>query len=638
MARADRIDDDERALVRDALRALGVERFVLAIHDVSFPGRPGEDSGRGSPYSRGARDLLEMVRALGFDGVQLGPQGQTSPGNASPYDGSVFSKSHLSVPLAELAGERYDAILPRDVFEAIVGATPPPKAAGVAAAERAHYAHAFAAHARALAVAAAHMKERAAGGDGRARAIAEDIASFRARAAWLDHDARFETFAQLHGTDDYRAWPEGDRAPSRDRVDAVSATAPATVEAYELAQWVLDREHRVLRETLGALELRLYGDLQVGLSLRDRWRREDLFLPGYLMGAPPSRTNPEGQPWGYPVLDPRTYVGRARGSTAASAPLSFLRARLDKLYAEFDGVRLDHPHGLVCPWVYDSAALDPLAAVQRGARLFESPDEPGHPALAALAIARPDQIDRSGRPYDDGRVRELTEDQIAAYATIVDLVVDAAAAAGRSSSDVLCEILSTCPRPLHEVRVRHGLGRFRVTQKASLTDQTDGYRGENAERADWTMIGNHDTDPLRRVIARWRDAGTTRARADYLATRLEPAAVRRPAFAAEIAANDRRLAVAMLAELFVGPASNVLVFWADLFGEVEAYNTPGVVSPANWTMRVPQDFRAVYGARRREGVAPSLPAALALALRARGLAQGDGAALASALEARGAAT
>ena len=65
-------------LVVAALRALGIERLVLAIHDVSFPSAAAEDVGRGSPYSSGGRAFLDFAASLGFDGIQLGPQGQTS--------------------------------------------------------------------------------------------------------------------------------------------------------------------------------------------------------------------------------------------------------------------------------------------------------------------------------------------------------------------------------------------------------------------------------------------------------------------------------------------------------------------------------------------------------------------------------
>lgn len=587
------------------LRALGIRRFVLAIHDVSFPSAPNEDTGRGSPYSRGADAFLDFVRELGFDGVQLGPQGETSLGNMSPYDGSVFSKSVLSLPVAELAGPRYAGLLTQNVIDDAVGRTPP---SGEPA--RAAYRHAWLAHRAAVVIATARLRVRAAHGDADALALVKDVASFAQAADWLAHDARFEAFATLHRTDDFRHWPAGDRAPTRERIAEVEASANDLLEAYRFGQWALHREHAALRERLAKKGLRLYGDLQIGLSLRDRWMREDLFLPRFAMGAPPSRTNPEGQPWGYPVFDPRKYL-RVDGP-----PLAFARARIAKLWDELDGVRIDHPHGIVCPWVYDCEAREPYAAVRAGARLFESP---GHPLLGELAIVRADQIDPSVPAFHDHHVRALEPEQVDLYARIFDVLVDEAKAHGRTADDVLCEVLSTCPRPIGAVMKRHGLGRFRVTQKADPNDPSDGYRGENAKPNDWTMIGNHDTDPLQRVIDRWETTATIRARADYLATRLEPNAAERPAFAARLANDRRALGTAMLAELFVGPATNVLVFWADLFGEREIYNTPGVERAENWTMRVPSNYREAYAQRLERGEALDIGAALAMARRARGL-------------------
>src|SRR3989442_6530871 len=96
--------------------------------------------------------------------------------------------------------------------------------------------------------------------------------------------------------------------------------------------------------------------------------------------APERRDNPEGQPWGYGVLSPALY-----GAHAAPGPaLAFVRARVGKLLDEFDGLRVDHPHGLIDPWVYAAQHPDPLAAVQARARLVSSPErpEPAHPAIA----------------------------------------------------------------------------------------------------------------------------------------------------------------------------------------------------------------------------------------------------------------
>jgi hypothetical protein len=51
------------------LRALGVRNLVLGIHDPAFPGVPGDDAGRGSPYSQGGQRFFEFAAALGFSGV-----------------------------------------------------------------------------------------------------------------------------------------------------------------------------------------------------------------------------------------------------------------------------------------------------------------------------------------------------------------------------------------------------------------------------------------------------------------------------------------------------------------------------------------------------------------------------------------
>jgi hypothetical protein len=84
--------------------------------------------------------------------------------------------------------------------------------------------------------------------------------------------------------------------------------------------------------------------------------------------------------------------------------------------------------------------------------------------------------------------------------------------------------------------------------------------------------------------------------------------VRQPAF----------LAQAQFADLFAGPARNVMIFFSDLFGIREIYNRPGTVSEENWNLRLPRHYRSVYLERVAVDRAANLPLALSLALRARG--------------------
>lgn len=589
--------------VRAALARLGVERLVLSIHQSSFPASE-DDVGHGAPASRRGLDFLRFAAALGFTGVGLGPAGITTPANRSPYDGTLFSRDPLSISLAPLAGPAWGGLLDPALLEAAVTGRP-------GDGKRVVYGYAHTAQHGLLA--ALHRAAR--GRPDAAPDLPARLEALRDASPWLPAEARFEATAAAVGHDDPTRWP------------AWAPSSPEAAERFELAQLAAAEQHRAFAAEARAQGLALYADAQIGMGHRDRHLYRSLLLPGYAMGAPPSRTNPEGQPWEYPVLDPRQW-----GPDGAAR--RFVERRFDALFAEHDGVRIDHPHGWVCPWVYRAGAPSPLAAVQEGARLFESPDLPDHPDLAAFARVRPEQIERSVPRYDDAWVKWLEPAQIDAFASWMDVLVAAARARGRGPADLLVEVLSTCPRPLAAVLARHGLGRFRVTQKARVAVRDDVYRGDNAHPEDWIMVGNHDTPPLAAVVERLARAGEAGARAGYLAERLTPPGGDRGAVAAHLAEDRRALAEAMLAELFVGPARNVLVFWPDLFGMTEVYNRPGVVSEDNWVLRVPPDFEAEHARAVASGRAPSLPRALALALRARGLDRdAEGAALAARLEA-----
>lgn len=608
---------EHRALVRHALAALGKQRLVCAVHDRSLPARADEDTGVGTLGSQGAGDLFAYLSQEGFDGVQLGPAGRVDDANRSPYDGTVFARSELALAIAPL---RAEGLLDERDREAVS------RAAASDGGTRIGYARAFEAKARLLE--RVHTHWDALGGSRRAE-LDGRLARFReTHAEWLEPDALHRVLALRFGTPDARCWPVElaglhGAAPSEQSLGLLRSLAEehrCSLERHARIQLLALEQHAAARARARSLGLGFYGDLQAGLSLADRWSARGLLLEGYAMGAPPSRTNPEGQPWGYAVLDPRQY---ARGRDDGAA-LAYFSRRVAKIFDEYDALRIDHPHALVCPWVYREHADDPHAAVRAGARLFETPagsTRAGlHPELDALAIARLEQLDLSEAPHGDAWVRSLDEAQVERYAVLVDRCVEIARARGRGAHDVVCEVLSTQPYPLAKVLARHGLGRFRVTQKASEHDPRDVYAPESARAEDWIMVGTHDTPPVWRVAERWLAEGRDTERARWSAARLAPEGEARRATLAWLAGGPERLATAELASLFVSDAANVMVFASDWLGERAVYNEPGTVNEHNWTLRVPRDFARVHAERAARGQALDLPGCLAMALRARGVA------------------
>lgn len=599
-----------RGPIADALATLGIRRLALGIHESAFP-PTALDCGHGSAHAAGAR-FFAFAQRLGFDALQLGPDGQITDGNVSPYDGTAFARNLLRLDPSAFSVDGAVLVEPDEIEPLVRDEPARTDGAEPARARRILERVLDLAHARLLRLPAAHP------------AIAA-FAAFRRQAAdWLDDDALYEVLAERSRCDDPDRLDAAVRAlfgpGAAERRRQVAQNLEAAVQRRALAQWLLDRQAAAVQRLAHAHGIALLGDLQIGWSVRDRLLRPQLFAPGWRLGAPPSRTNPEGQPWGYPLLDPDQLDDPASPARRA------LQLQLQWLLRARDGLRVDHPHGLVCPWIYRDGTDDPLAAVQQGTRAFESPDR-SDPALQRWAIARREDLDRAQPRHADSWVAQLDDAQIARYGRLVEVVLQAADAHGCGAAGIAMEVLSTCPAPLRAVLERFGLGRFLVTQKADPGNAADPYRTDGARPQDWVMLGNHDTLPLAVVAQRWFENGSAAARADYLARRLEPDPAARAATARRFDASPAALAQAHLADLFVGPASHVSVYFTDLFGESVPFNRPGVIGPENWRLRLPADYERAYEARRAAGQALDLRAALALAVRARGADRGLVAAL-----------
>ena len=615
----------EHDTLKTARCILGIERMVCSIFERSIPEDPDRDLGFGSMYGQQGQRMATFLRSLGFDSILVGPSGQTSLGNSSPYDGSIFARSHLSIDLGAMVDTAaYAGWLDTDALAVGVKGRP-----AATQPERIAYRHAWLSQAALLHQAFVRFTADR-GTSAPNRDFAARLPQFQADSAdWLVPAGLYAALCRDYAHEQPECWRGpysqidaalpglGADADARARMAALQTQHAAWLEEHAFVQLIAHEQHAAFQAHLRSIGMRLIGDLQAGLSLGDRWAHQAALLPGYAMGAPPSRTNPEGQPWAYPVLDPRVFWD-AHGQPGPGHRL--IAARIEKALEEQDSLRIDHPHALVCPWVYRTDLPDPFVAVQQGARLFESPDLPDHPGLAQFAIAR--RSDLATQPgaqrWSDGWVTHLDDRQVQQYSRAFALLVDIARRLGSSEKDLLCEVLSTLPYPLSRVLSQYGLGRFRVTQKARLDDPGDVYRAENAQPEDYIMVGNHDTPRLLQAARIWRDRDQLADRALYLAKRLAPGGHIEP-LAACLRTSVESVVAAEYANLFIGPARNVLVFVFDLFGETEVFNVPGTVDPRNFSLRLPRDFEQTYAARLVDARALNMPLSMALAMRARGV-------------------
>src|SRR5690606_21268886 len=233
-----------RGAIADALAVLGVDTFALSIHDASLPADPDDDLGRGSPGSDEAARFFAFARELGFDALQLGPAGETTAGNPSPYDATAFSRAPEALAWAPLVrGAEGGALLAPDALAALRAQRPPGDPGRVA------HGAARALAGEALAAAAARLRsarsEPGAAGAA-ARALVERLAAFTAREAfWLEPYALHDALAARHGCDHRRGWSDPlDRtlfAPASEpdaaaRIAGIREAHAAELERYRLGQ------------------------------------------------------------------------------------------------------------------------------------------------------------------------------------------------------------------------------------------------------------------------------------------------------------------------------------------------------------------------------------------------------------------
>ncbi len=169
------------------------------------------------------------------------------------------------------------------------------------------------------------------------------------QAAWLDDYALFRALKIRYGGRSYLEWPADlvrrePAALSKARDDMAEFT-----EMVRLAQFLLYRQGRRLKEYANEKGLRLIGDLPFFVSpdSSDVWVNPELFLlddkmrPRFVGGVPPDYFSECGQLWGNPVYDWEAH-------RLAGYRWWIERIRAQLVYV--DVLRLDHFRGFEAAW------------------------------------------------------------------------------------------------------------------------------------------------------------------------------------------------------------------------------------------------------------------------------------------------
>lgn len=621
-----------RKTIQQAKDALDIRHLGLITPIRSLP----VDTRTGVGNLPGAKEFFKFLTSLGFDMVQVDPEGKTKLVDASPYTGTVFSTNPLYIDLKDLVeNPAWAGILSKKELADLEAGNPNPDGARVA------YEYIYQAQEKVLKsvydtyqAKLKNVDQLPAGEASAVRDIERRFAQFvQNNAGWLESDALYEALSVEYDNDYWPQWKGPNAALDKNLYNPKDAAQAAEAEqrkaelkqkyadvigAYEFAQFIVAEQKHGFKDFAKAQGFALMADRQVGFSDRDVWAYQRLFLPGWSLGCPPDFFSKTGQAWGFPVLDPEQLF-KPDGSLGEGGQL--LKRLFEKIFEENPGgVRIDHIIGLIDPWVYPAG----MPHTKTGGRLYSSPERP---ELAKYALVDINGLDQNYPNDDEKRVSASAMDPVTVtrYARILDHIVLAAAREkGIPNESIICEDLGTMTTPVRAVLEQRGLSGIRVSQFANPKEPDDIFRLRNTQSRHWVTPGTHDNEPIlmwsKRLVQEAQDgAPDAWLHAEKLAEDLLPDPNERAQAKDEMARNPLALAKAKFVEVLSSPARQVQLFFADLFGIEEVYNRPGTSGGANWSLRVPPQFTDAYYQAVREGKAPNVPEIMLEALKAKNI-------------------
>ena len=564
----------------EAFKYLGIENRAIILHGSCFPSS-GPDIGIGTPYSEPAKDLIKEFMMYGFNAIQLGPSGEISSFDISPYASKVYAKNPLFIDVKKLTKPEYAEILSNETYDNITDLN---KVKGQNY-NYANFLEAFENMDIALEEAYTTFKQKLRDKDPAALALNKEFDEFKKKSEdWLVKDGIFKILSKMNGTDDFTKWEnrldadlilrldKGDRIAVK-RYNQILNRSKDKIEKNSFTQFLIDKQIRENKEFRDANNFTYINDLLVGCSKSDVWANPEAFLEGYAIGCKYGGKDNSPQAWDLPVLNPKRLFN-ADGTLDVAG--MFLKKKLLSALEYCETVRVDHAMGLVDPWIYDANSVYSSNGIVRSIKGDYISNMPG--------------ID------PDGNYRNILE----------KIVLPTLEEKGVKNTDVVWEDLGDRTAVFNEIYYN----KFNLPS----IKQLEWDKGESADHNDTSLISSHDSPPTRMMNYNAWDK-------EYLVGYLKPDPAKRNEqnqFWQSINSNPMELIKAKFVELFRS-SKNIQMSFADFFAIDKRYNIPGEMNNTNWKLRMNNNYIDTYYKNLSSGepTAPNIPELLAKAVQAK---------------------
>lgn len=396
----------------------------------------------------------------------------------------------------------------------------------------------------------------------------------QAERSWLEGYSMFQSLRERNeNVLDWREWPEEHRTPERARHwleqaskdEAQSLNGRMRYHAY--VQWQAAQQWAQVRDHAEAQGVFLMGDIPFGIGRFscDAWCYPDLFVEGWYGGTPPDRyfkhdpfVQKWGQNWGIPL-----YQWEAEGA------FKWWRQRVGKLMQYFHLLRIDHILGFYriygFPWgpelnaAYLQTDREHVSAEGKPLpRFWQRPDDtPEHQA--------------GNKADGEKRLRAIIEE----------------VGEGRLIGEDLGEIPPYLQSSLSMLRIAG----YKIPQWEPAFDDPGASSEGCLPSFSVATYGTHDHDPVRNLWTHYLEDSADEAVAQEKKRMMNFARLGKK----HLHAFDETLHGALAKALLASESALTIFTITDLLGSADRINKPGVSDSENWTVRMSQSTRELYG-------------------------------------------
>lgn len=624
--------DDMQNTINKAYNIMGTKERIAITHGSCFPATD-KDSCIGSPFSKAANEYIKFLALYGFNGNQLGPNGELVRGNNSPYNSSAFAKNRLFIDLQALQNSDYAEILDeKDIDNLLLTPKHTDKNYTYTDFNKANEIYD-----NALEKAFIGFRTKLKNGDANALELNKEFQIFlksndNKNNKRLTEEGIFNVLAEEYGTENFEKWPDNtDRnlillVKQGDinaciRYNNLYNSNKKEIEKYKFEQFIATKQIKENKEFREKIGFKYFSDMLVGCSKMDHWRHQDAFIKGYQIGAYEYMKNP--QMWDSPILHPRKLF-KGSNKELGTAGL-FLKEKLDNALEFCENVRIDHVMGLIEPYIIDNSSI----IFDSNGKILNTPTN--YPVHAEY-ISNMRSAD--GKPIDDYKNYSCDfthKDGHKTYHSNImnEIVLPTLKEHNLNPDDAVWEDVCSQPEAFSKV--------YYENLHLPRLMQTEWARVQGGSEKDWYLLGSHDSIPGLQMIKRfnikhdtngnqYKDYWTKNSdgwNPDYLAgyLNMDPSRIKeRNSFRNKIAEDDKERVKAKFAELLT--TKKFQISFADILGIVDddiVYNIGGTNRKDNWKLRIPSDFIDKYyeNLSSDNPTAINIPEVLKMALQAK---------------------